>query len=177
MFVFLSYTLFTPYALCIETKRNCVNHNKGKVTLKIFPWDSMGLAMSWRSGSLKKSKNTPWDLKSINSVMVKAIPWEVIMSSTKYEGSSYPTHFLKSRGSTITNRSNFLKGRAKKSVQFLCDEMIIMHCLLENKAKHILNRHFLSSCSDTIYCKSIKRNWNKKCRRNVMDTPKRIGLA
>ena len=62
------------------------------------------------------------------------------MSSTKYEGSSYPTHFLKSRGSTITN--NFLKGRAKKAVQLLRDEMIIMHCLLENKSKHILNRHF-----------------------------------
>ena len=62
------------------------------------------------------------------------------MSSTKYEGSSYPTNFLKSRGSTITNI--FLKGRAKKAVQLLRDEMIIMHCLLENKAKHILNRHF-----------------------------------
>ena len=48
------------------------------------------------------------------------------MSSTKHEGSSYPTHFLKSRGSTITN--NFLKGRAKKAVQLLRDEMIIMHC-------------------------------------------------
>ena len=72
--------------------------------------------------------------------MVKAIPWEVILSSTKYEGSSYPIHFLKSRGSTITN--NFLKGRAKKAVQLLHDEMIIMHCLLVNKAKHILKRHF-----------------------------------
>ena len=78
------------------------------------------------------------------------------MSSTKYEGSSYPTHFLKSRRSTISN--NFLKGRAKKAVQLLRDKMIIMHCLLENKAKYILNRHFLSSCSDTIYSKSIKRN-------------------
>ena len=46
------------------------------------------------------------------------------MSSKKYEGSSYPTHFLKIRGSTITN--NFLKGRAKKAVQLLRDEMIIM---------------------------------------------------
>ena len=78
------------------------------------------------------------------------------MSSTKYEGSNYPTHFLKSRGSTITN--NFLKGRAKKAVQLLPDEIIIMHCLLENKAKQILNRNILSSCSDTIYSKSIKRN-------------------
>ena len=62
------------------------------------------------------------------------------MSSTKYDGSTYTTHFLKSRGSTITN--NFLKGRAKKAVQLLRDEMIIMHCLLENKAKHIPDRHF-----------------------------------
>ena len=62
------------------------------------------------------------------------------MSSTKYEGSNYPTHFLKSRGST----NNFLKGRAKKAMQLLRDEMNIMHCLLENKAKHILNRHFLA---------------------------------
>ena len=77
------------------------------------------------------------------------------MSSTKYEGSNYPTHFLKSRGSTITN--NFLKDRAKKAVQLLRDEMIIMHCLLENKSKRILNRNF-SSCSDAIYSKSIKRN-------------------
>ena len=78
------------------------------------------------------------------------------MSSTKYEGSSYPTHFLKSRGSTITN--DLLKGRAKKSRATFARVMIIMHCLLENKAKHILKRHFLSSCSDTIYSKSIKRN-------------------
>ena len=68
------------------------------------------------------------------------------MSSIKYEGSSYPTHFLK------------IRGRAKKAVQLLRDEMIIMHCLLENKTKHILKKHFLSSCSDTIYSKSIKRN-------------------
>ena len=71
----------------------------------------------------------------------------------------------------------FLKAEVKKAVQLLRDEMIFMHCLLENKAKHILNRHFFSSCSDTIYSKSIKRNLNKKCHRNVMDTPKRIGLA
>ena len=39
--------------------------------------------------------------------MVDAIPWEVIMPSTKYEGLSYHTHFLKSRGSII--RNTFLK--------------------------------------------------------------------
>ena len=35
LFVFLSSTL---YALCIETKINFVYQNKGKITLKIFPW-------------------------------------------------------------------------------------------------------------------------------------------
>ena len=30
-----------------------------------------------------------------------------------------------------------------------------------NKAKHILNGHFSSSCSDTIYIKSIKENRKK----------------
>ena len=41
---------------------------------------------------------------------------------------------------------------------FLRDETIYMHCLLKNKAKHILNRHVSSSCSDTIYSKSTKKN-------------------
>ena len=44
--IFVVHFIYTLYALCIETKRNCVNHNKGKVTLKIFPLDSMSLAMS-----------------------------------------------------------------------------------------------------------------------------------
>ena len=59
--IFVVHYIDTLYALCINTKRNCMNDNKVKVTLKIFPWDSMSLAMSWRSGSFKKSKNTPWD--------------------------------------------------------------------------------------------------------------------
>ena len=46
-------------------------------------------------------------------------------------GLSYPTHFLKNRGSII--RNGFLKGRAKKP-QLLRDEKIIMHCSL--KIKH-----------------------------------------
>ena len=54
--IFVVHFIFILNALCIETKRNCVNHNKGEVTLKIFPWDSMSLAMSWRSGSFKKVK-------------------------------------------------------------------------------------------------------------------------
>ena len=38
------------------------------------------------------------------------------MPSTKYEGLSYPTHFLKSRGSVI--RNNFLDYRAKQATLF-----------------------------------------------------------
>ena len=52
------------------------------------------------------------------------------MPSTKYEGLSYPTHFLKSRGSIIKN--NFLNAELKKP-QFLRDEMIFMHCSLQIK--------------------------------------------
>ena len=51
------------------------------------------------------------------------------MPSTKYEGLSYPNHFLKSRGSFI--RNNFLECRTIK--KFLRDEMIVMHCSLQIK--------------------------------------------
>ena len=50
--------------LCIETKVNFVNQNKGKIPLKIYPWERMNLAISCRSCSfqlktmVKKSKNT-----------------------------------------------------------------------------------------------------------------------
>ena len=54
------------------------------------------------------------------------------MPSTKCEGLSYPTHFLKSRGSVI--RNNFLEYRKHKP-HFLCDEMMFMHCLLQIKQK------------------------------------------
>ena len=74
----------------------------------------------------------------MNLVMVNVIPWEVFMPSTNYEGLSYPNHFLESRGSII--RNNFLKCRTKRN--FLRDEMIVMHCSLQIKKKHILNRHF-----------------------------------
>ena len=38
------------------------------------------------------------------------------MPSTKYAGLSYPTHFLKSRGSVI--RNNFLEYRTNKATHF-----------------------------------------------------------
>ena len=54
------------------------------------------------------------------------------MPSTKCEGLSYPTHFLKSRGSVI--RNTFLNTELNKP-HFLRDEMIFMHCSLQIKQK------------------------------------------
>ena len=70
------------------------------------------------------------------------------MPSTKYEGLSYPTHFLKSKGIVVMN--NFLGYRTKQAT-FLRDEMIFYALFATKKAKHILNMHFSCSCSDTIY--------------------------
>ena len=79
------------------------------------------------------------------------------MPSTKCEGLSYPTHFLKSRGSVI--RNNFLEYRTKQAT-LLRDEIICMHCSLQI-TKHIFNTHFSCSFSDIIYSKSIKKNRKK----------------
>ena len=80
------------------------------------------------------------------------------MPSTKYEGLSYPTHFLKSRGSVI--RNDFLEYRTTQAALFArrndFDALIAT-----NKAKNILNRHVSCSCSDTIYSKGIKKNRKK----------------
>ena len=87
--------------------------------------------------------------------MVNAIPLEVLMSSTKYVGLSYPTHILNSRGSVV--RNDFLEYRTYKATHFArrndCYALLAI-----NKANHILNRLFSCSCSDTIYSKSIKKN-------------------
>ena len=80
------------------------------------------------------------------------------MPSTKSEGLSYPTHFLKSRGSVI--RNNFLEYRTKQATRF-ARRNDFYALFASNKAKHILNRHFSCSCSDTIYSKSIKKNRKK----------------
>ena len=80
------------------------------------------------------------------------------MSSTKCEGLSYPTHFLKSRGSIISN--NFLEYRTKKATHF-ARRNDIYALLAINKAKHILSRLFSCSCSNTIYGKSIMKNRKK----------------
>ena len=52
------------------------------------------------------------------------------MPSTKCEGLSYPTHFLKSRGSVIGN--NFLEYRTTQATTFT-HEMIFVHCSLQIK--------------------------------------------
>ena len=70
------------------------------------------------------------------------------MSSTKYEGLSYHTHFLKSRGSVI--RNDILEYRTKQATLFSrrndCYALFVT-----NKTNDILNGHFPCSCSDTIY--------------------------
>ena len=77
------------------------------------------------------------------------------MPSVKYAGLGYPTHFLKSSVNFI--RNNFLEYRRNKDTHFSRrnDDYAL---LAINKAKHILNRLFSCSCSDTIYSKSIKKN-------------------
>ena len=77
------------------------------------------------------------------------------MPSTKCEGLRYPTHFLKSRGSVI--RNNFLEYRTKQATLF-ARRNDVYALFATNKSKHILNRLFPFSCSDTLYSKSIKKN-------------------
>ena len=88
--------------------------------------------------------------------MVIAISF--LMPSTKCEGLSYPTHFLKSRGSVI--RNNYFEYRTKQATHF--GQRNDFYALFAtNKAKNILNGHLSCSCSDTIYSKSIKKNRKK----------------
>ena len=60
------------------------------------------------------------------------------MPATKCEGLSYPTHFLKSRGSVISN--NFLEYRTKQAIH-IARQIDVYALFFTNKAKHILNRH------------------------------------
>ena len=77
------------------------------------------------------------------------------MPSTKCEGLSYPTHFLKSR--VVLLGIIFLNTELNK-LHFLRDERIFMHCSLQIKQNILLNRQFSCSCSYTIYSKSINKN-------------------
>ena len=80
------------------------------------------------------------------------------MPSTRWEGLSYPTHFLKNRGSVI--RNNFLEYRTKQATIF-ARRNDFDTLFATNLAKHILNRQFSCSCSDTIHSKSKKKNRKK----------------
>ena len=71
--------------------------------------------------------------------MVHAIPREVPVPSTKCEGLSYPTHFLKSRGSVI--RNSFFEYRTKQAILF-ARRNDFYALFATNKAKHILNWYF-----------------------------------
>ena len=73
------------------------------------------------------------------------------MPSTKCEGLSYPTHFLKGRGSAI--RANFHEYRTKQATLFAQRNDLY--------ALFVTNKTFSCSCSDTIYSKSIKKNRKK----------------
>ena len=66
--------------------------------------------------------------------MVNAIPLEVFMPSTKCEGLSYPTHFLKSRGSLI--RNNVLEYSINQATLF-ARQNDFYALFASNKAKHI----------------------------------------
>ena len=78
------------------------------------------------------------------------------MPSTNCEWLSYPTHFMKSRGSVI--RNNFLEYKTKQTTLLRNDFYALF---ATNKAKYVLKRHFSCSCSDTIHCKS-KKKYRKK---------------
>ena len=80
------------------------------------------------------------------------------MTLTKYAWFGYPNHFLKSRGSVI--RINFHEYRTNKATHF-ARRNDIYALLVLNKAKHILNRVFSCTCSDTIYSKNLKKNRKK----------------
>ena len=80
------------------------------------------------------------------------------MPSTNYAGLSYPSLFLKSRGSDI--RNNILEYRTHKATHF-ARQNDCYGLLAINKANHILIRPFSWSCSDIIYSKSIKKNRKK----------------
>ena len=67
------------------------------------------------------------------------------MPSTKYEGLSYPTHFLISRGSGI--KDYFLECRTKQ-VNIFARRNVFYTLFATNRAKHILNRHFSCPYSD-----------------------------
>ena len=79
------------------------------------------------------------------------------MPSTKCEGLSYPTHFLKSRGSVI--RNNVLEYRTKQATLFV--RRNDFHALFStNKANHVLNWRFRAPVV-TQFIVTVKRKLEK----------------
>ena len=73
-------------------------------------------------------------------------------------GVKLPHPLLEKRGSVIMN--NFLEYRTLQAPIFARRNNFYA-LFATNKAKHLLNRHFSCSSSDTIYSKSIKKNRKK----------------
>ena len=63
---------------------------------------------------------------------------EKFLPLTRYERLSYPTHFLKNRGSVI--RNNFLEHRIKQTTLY-APRNDFYAVFVTNKAKDILNKH------------------------------------
>ena len=80
------------------------------------------------------------------------------MPSTKWEGLSYPT--LSRKVGVVLLGIIFLNTEQKEPKCF-ARQNDFYALFATNKAKHILNRHFSCSCSDTIYSKSIKKKSKK----------------
>ena len=81
------------------------------------------------------------------------------MPSTKYEGLSYPTNILKSRGSVIRKRKKILNADLNKP-HFVRDEMIFFSMFASNKAKHLLYRHFCATVV-TQFIVKVNEKWEK----------------
>ena len=81
------------------------------------------------------------------------------MPPTKYEGLSYPTHFLKSRGNGI--RNSFLAYRTKQVINF-ARRTVFIHFSVQIKQNlysiGICRSPFVTQC---MYSKSMKKNCKK----------------
>ena len=157
---FLSRTL---YSLCIEAKRKFVNQNKGVITLIIVPLGRVSLAMSWCSGSFHLKRWPAKKVKIIESRNQSHLWW-----LTRYH-EKFLCRRQNVRGELIPPTS-WKVGVMILGIIFLYKTKQATHfawrndfyaLFATNKTKHILNRHFSCSCSDTIYNKSIKNNRNK----------------
>ena len=97
----------------------------------MFCYELLFWFISIQNSGKQKSKNTlRVEMSQFCDGMVNAIPWEVLIPSTKCEGLSYPTHLLKNRWSVI--RNNFLEYRTKQATLFARRNDFI-HCSLQIK--------------------------------------------